>query len=226
LTYFHNNFDTLTVLGTVGGADTPVAQGQALYEGIEFMTRADFGDMFNWTHNPYAQIAYTWFPTAETTSAFHCLPDSGQTATSQTANYTGFCPGGNVFGSAAGKRAAYAPENLLTITMEYSQANGFDAHLEVVFVSKQFSDLIKLDSANDMPSVTGVNRDALFKSGQFGKINDYVVINFANSYKVRKDLTLFMSMKNILDNTYIVDHVRGIQPGAPRLVQAGFKYEF
>ena len=86
-----------------------------------------------------------------------------------------------MFGSATGKRATYAVENLLTITMEYSQTNGFDAHLEVVFVSKQFSDFIKLDSANDMPSVTRVNRDALIKSGQFGKINDYMVINFANS---------------------------------------------
>jgi Fe(3+) dicitrate transport protein len=226
LTYFHNNFDTLTVLGTVGGADTPVAQGQALYEGIELMARTDLGDVFNWSHNPYAQIAYTWLPTAETTSPFHCLPDSGQTAASQSANYTGFCPGGNVFGSAAGKRAPYAPESLLTATLGYSNQSGFDAHLEAVFVSEQFSDFMNLDSANDMPTVTGVNRDALIKSGQFGKINDYVVVNFATSYKIHKDLTLFVSMKNMLDNTYIVDRVRGIQPGAPRLVQAGFKYEF
>ncbi len=226
LTYFQNNFDTLTVLGTVGGADTPVAQGQALYEGIELMARTDFGDVLNWTHNPYAQIAYTWLPTAETTSPFHCLPDSGQTAGSQSANYTGFCPGGNVFGSAAGKRAPYAPESLLTATLGYSNQSGFDAHLEAVFVSEQFSDFMNLNSANDMPTVTGVNRDALIKSGQFGKINDYVVVNFATSYKVHKDLTLFVSMKNMLDNVYIVDRVRGIQPGAPRLVQAGFKYEF
>jgi Fe(3+) dicitrate transport protein len=226
LTYFHNNFDTLTVLGTVGGADTPVAQGQALYEGIELMGRADFGDIFNWSYNPYAQIAYTWLPTAETTSPFHCLPDSGQTAASQSANYTGFCPGGNVFGSAAGKRAPYAPESLLTATLGYSNPSGFDAHLEGVFVSEQFADFMNLNSATDMPTVTGVNRDALIKSGQFGKINDYVVVNFATSYKIHKDLTLFVSMKNMLDNTYIVDRVRGIQPGAPRLVQAGFKYEF
>jgi hypothetical protein len=30
----------------------------------------------------------------------------------------------------------------------------------------------------------------------------------------------------MLDNTYIVDRVRGIQQGMSRLVQAGFKYEF
>ncbi len=35
-----------------------------------------------------------------------------------------------------------------------------------------------------------------------------------------------MAMKNMLDDTYITDRVSGIQPGAPRLVQAGFKCEF
>jgi len=225
LTYFHNDFDTLTVLGTVGGADTPVAQGQALYEGIEFMARADFADIFNWTHNPYAQIAYTWLPTAETKSPFHCLPDSGQIAAAMTASYTKFCPDGNVFGSAAGKRAPYAPENLVTATLGYSHTIGFDAHLEAVFVDEQFADFMNLDSAGDMP-LNVDNRDQLVRSGQFGKINDYVVVNFATSYKVSRDLTLYASVKNLFDNTYIVDRVRGIQPGMPRLVQAGFRYEF
>ncbi|MDT4332150.1 TonB-dependent receptor family protein [Methylomonas sp. MED-D] len=229
VTYFHNDFDTLTALGTVGGVDTPVAQGKALYDGLELMARADLGDVFGWAHNPYAQVAYTWLPTAETTSPFHCLTDSGQaTGSSQNATFTRFCPGGNVFGSAAGKRAPYAPENLLTATLGYSHASGFDAHLEAVFVGEQFADFMNLNSAGDLPLDVGTTaqRNALIKSGQFGKINDYVVVNFASSYKVRKDLTLFVSMKNMLDNTYIVDRVRGIQPGAPRLVQAGFKYEF
>jgi Fe(3+) dicitrate transport protein len=218
LTYFHNDYDSLTVLGTVGGTDTPVAQGQALYEGIELMARADFGDVLNWTHNPYAQVAYTWLPTAETTSPFRCLPQSDGTMSAS-------CPGGNVFGSAAGNRAPYAPENLLTATLGYSHPSGFDAHLEAVFVGEQFADFMNLNTAGDMPQGIA-NRDTLVRSGQFGKINDYVVVNFATSYKVHKDLTLYMSMKNLLDNTYIVDRVRGIQPGAPRLVQAGFKYEF
>jgi len=225
LTYFHNDFDTLTVLGTVGGADTPVAQGKALYEGIELMVRADFADVLNWTHNPYAQIAYTWLPTAETTSAFHCLPDSGQTAASMTSNYTKFCPGGDVFGSAAGKRAPYAPKNLLTAKLGYSHPIGFDAHLEAVFTDEQFADFMNLNSADDMPLDVD-NRDHLVRSGQFGKINDYVVVNFATSYEVYRGLTLYASVKNVLDNTYIVDRVRGIQPGMPRLVQAGFKYQF
>lgn len=33
-------------------------------------------------------------------------------------------------------------------------------------------------------------------------------------------------MKNLLDNTYITEGVRGIQSGMPRLIQVGFKQEF
>ncbi|BBL56609.1 TonB-dependent receptor family protein [Methylomonas koyamae] len=216
LTYFHNDFDSLTVLGTVGGGTVPVAQGKALYEGIELMARADFGDVFNWTHNPYAQIAYMWLPTAETTQAFRCVPLS-------SGAYPASCPGGNVFGSAPGKRAPYAPESLLTATLGYSHPTGFDAHLEAAFVSEQYADFLNLDNGADHPNGAASN-EAL--GGSYGKINDYVVVNFATSYKVQKDLTLYVSMKNLLDNTYIVDRVRGIQPGMPRLVQAGFKYEF
>lgn len=216
LTYFHNDFDALTVLGTVGGGTVPVAQGKALYEGIELMARADLGVVFNWVHNPYAQIAYMWLPTAETTQAFRCMPlSSGALPAS--------CPGGNVFGSAAGKRAPYAPESLLTATLGYSNQSGFDAHLEAAFVSEQYADFLNLENGSDHPNGATSN-EAL--GGTYGKINDYVVLNFATSYKVQKDLTLFFNMKNMLDNTYIVDRVRGIQPGMPRLVQAGFKYEF
>lgn len=216
LTYFHNDFDTLTVLGTVGGNDTPVAQGRALYEGIELMTRVDAGELLNWNHNPYAQIAYTWLPTAETLSAFRCLPQSDGSMSAR-------CPGGNVYGSAPGKRAPYAPENLLTATLGYSHADVFDAHLEAVFVGEQFADFMNLQSGLDHPNGAG---SIEARSGQYGKINDYVVLNFAASYKIHRDLTLYVAMKNMLDNTYIVDRVRGIQPGMPRLVQAGFKYAF
>ncbi|NOT86183.1 MAG: TonB-dependent receptor [Methylococcaceae bacterium] len=216
LTFFHNDFQNLTVLGTVGGNDSPVAQGKALFQGIEFMSRVDTAELFNWTHDPYLQIAYTWLPTAEMTSAFHCLPLSDG---SMSAN----CPGGNVFGSKVGNRSPYAPEHLLTATIGYSHPSGFDAHLETVFVAEQFGDFMNLQSGADHPN--GAN-SAEARSGQYGKIQDYAVVNFASTYKIYKGLDLFVSVKNIFDNQYISDRVRGILPGSPRLVQAGFKYEF
>lgn len=216
LTYFRNDFEALTALGTVGGNDTPVAQGKALFQGIEFMNRVDAAELFNWTHNPYVQIAYTWVPTAEAVSAFHCLPLSDGT---MSAN----CPGGNVYGSKAGKRLPYAPEHLLTATVGYSHPMGFDFHLETVFVSQQFGDFMNLESGADHPN--GANSNEA-KSGQYGKIQDYAVVNLATTYKVYKGLDLYFSVKNIFDNRYISDRVRGILPGSPRLFQAGFKYEF
>ncbi|WP_275575212.1 TonB-dependent receptor domain-containing protein [Methylocucumis oryzae] len=206
----------MTVLGTVGGNDTPVAQGQALFQGIEFMSRMDFGDFFHSSHNPYVEVAYTWIPTADTTTAFRCLPLSDGSISSN-------CPGGLVYGSAPGKRSPYAPEHLLTATVGYSHASGFDAHFETVFVAEQFADFMNLENAADHPN--GPN-SVEARSGQYGKISDYAIVNFATSYRLYKDLTLYVSLKNMLDNVYIVDRVRGILPGSPRLVQAGFKYEF
>jgi Fe(3+) dicitrate transport protein len=216
LTFFHNDFQTLTVLGTVGGNDTPVAQGQALFQGIELMNRLDSAELFNWTHNPYLQIAYTWVPTAETTSAFHCLPLSDGSISPN-------CPGGFVYGSKAGNRSPYAPEHLLTATVGYSHPIGFDFHVETLFVAEQFGDFMNLQAGTDHPN--GPN-SAEAKSGQYGKIQDYAVVNLAGTYRSFKGLDLFFSVKNIFDNHYIADRVRGILPGAPRLVQAGFKYEF
>jgi len=216
LTLFHNDFENLTVLGTVGGNDTPVAQGKALFQGIEFSNRIDTAEVFNWTHNPYLQIAYTWVPTAETTSAFHCLPLANGT-------FPTSCPGGNVLGSKAGNRSPYAPEHLVTATVGYSHPSGFDAHLETVFVADQFGDFMNLQSGADYPA--GANSVQAL-SGQFGMVKNYTVVNFASTYRVYTGLDLFVSMKNMFDNQYVVDRVRGILPGSPRLVQAGFKYEF
>ncbi len=216
LTFFHNDFEVLTVLGTVGGNDTPVAQGQALFQGIEFSNRLDGAELFGWTHDPYLQVAYTWLPTAETSSAFRCMPlSSGALPTS--------CPGGFVYGSEPGKRSPYAPEHLLTATVGYAHPSGFDAHFETVFVADQFADFMNLENGADHPNGSD-SPEAL--SGQYGKIGGYAIVNFASSYRVNKHLTLSVALKNLLDEVYLVDRVRGMLPGSPRLVQAGFKYEF
>jgi Fe(3+) dicitrate transport protein len=38
--------------------------------------------------------------------------------------------------------------------------------------------------------------------------------------------TLFAAAKNLFDREYIVDRVRGIIPGSPRLIHAGFTQRF
>jgi Fe(3+) dicitrate transport protein len=120
--------------------------------------------LFNWIHNPYVQIAYTWIPTAEATSAFRCLPLSdGSISTS--------CPGGVVYGSKPGNRLPYAPENLLTAKIGYAHPIGFDVSLEAVFTDQQFGDFMNLESgflpgalATGVRSVLGGRHSGLFSS--------------------------------------------------------------
>ncbi|MFN3919945.1 MAG: TonB-dependent receptor family protein [Methylohalobius sp.] len=215
LTLFRNDFENLIAVGSIAGGSTPIAQGKAIFQGIELFARADAAEVFNWTHNPYVQIAYTWLAEADMVKPFRCLPVDGVNPCAAT--------GGVVPGSKAGNRSPYAPEHLITATVGYSHPMGFDVHLETVFVADQFSDFANLKKGADHPD--GPTSPAAL-SGQFGKIDDYTIVNLAGTYRVTKGLDLFVAVKNLFDNDYIVDRTRGILPGAPRLVQAGLRYEF
>jgi Fe(3+) dicitrate transport protein len=199
---FRADFEQQNAVGSIASGNTPLAAGQALYEGAELMARQDFGPLFDSDHNVYLQTAYTWVGTAEMTSAFRCLASGCANAPLTRGDYIG-------------NRMPYSPEHNLTTTIGYSNANGFDIHLETVYVGKQFSDF-----ANTVAVPANGN-------GQIGEIDDYVVLNVATTYHVKPlNTDFFVSLKNLLDETYIVDRTRGILPGSPRLVQAGFKVNF
>jgi len=207
-TLFHADFEQQNAVGSIAGGSTPLAAGKALYQGLEMFGRLDFGEIFNSEHNVYVQAAYTWVANAETLSPFKCLAVDNR-------GVPAACPGGLVSGSEKGNRLPYSPEHLLTATVGYAHPIGWDIRLETVFVDDQFSDF-----ANTEKAAVGGN-------GQSGKIDDYVILNLSTSYHIRPiDTDVFVTVKNLLDETYIVDRTRGILPGAPRLVQAGFKLNF
>lgn len=215
LTLFRNDFENLVAVGSIAGGSTPISQGKARFQGLEASGRVDFAELFSWTHNPYVQVAYTWVGEAKMKSPFHCLPVDGSLPSA--------CVGGLVPGSKSGHRVPYAPEHLITATVGYSHPIGLDVHLETVFVSDQFADFANLEKGADHPNGPTSN-EAL--SGQFGKIDDYAIVNLSATYQVYKGLDVYAAVKNLFDHDYIVDRTRGILPGAPRLVQAGFRYEF
>ncbi|WP_052700530.1 TonB-dependent receptor domain-containing protein [Methylocucumis oryzae] len=178
-----------------------------MYQGIEFLGRQDFGQLFGTDHNVYIQAAYTWVAEAEMTSTFQCLAVDGTVPSA--------CVGGVVPGASVGNRLPYSPEHTLAATVGYSHSSGFDIHFETVLVGEQFSDFANTEKA------------AVDGNGQFGKIDEYVIVNFATTYHVKPINTdFYVSLKNMLDEEYVVDRTRGILPGAPRLVQAGFKVNF
>jgi Fe(3+) dicitrate transport protein len=112
--------------------------------------------------------------------------------------------------SVSGNRLPYAPEQVAVIGAGYSYA-AFDGRLEGVTTSDQFTDdLNTVESTAD---------------GQRGLIDSHTVWNLALNYTVRQT-TLFVTVKNLFDELYIVDRTRGILPGSPRLVQAGVRLRF
>lgn len=114
--------------------------------------------------------------------------------------------------SVTGNRLPYSPEQLATIGVGYSHAAGIDVLLEAVRTSDQFGD--------DLNTVTPT------PDGQRGLIPGYTVWNAAVNYTLRRQVTVFFTVKNLLDELFIVDRTRGILPGSPRLVQAGARLRF
>ncbi len=118
---------------------------------------------------------------------------------------------GNV--SIAGNRLVYSPEHLLNASLGYSHPRGIDLFVEAVHTSRQFGD--------------DLNTVAPSANGQRGLIPAYTVWNATMNYRVESlHSTFFVTVKNLFDDTFIVDRRRGVLPGIPKLVQGGVKFRF
>ncbi len=204
-TVFQNDFERLVAVGSVAG-NVPLSEGRALYQGLEFAGRYGAPSGF------YGTVALTWLPVADQESQFRQV-SNGQV----------------VQNSQVGNRLPYAPKQTATIGVGYMMPSGLDMNVEAVHVGEQFSDFANVGDAATDPNVpgTGAAQTRNRQSGQFGKIDDFTVFNAAVNYKLAQyKVTLFLAVKNIADKTYIVDRTRGMVPGMPRLIQAGFRYDF
>ncbi|MEQ1813989.1 MAG: TonB-dependent receptor, partial [Candidatus Nitrotoga sp.] len=128
-TLFRNDFSRQIAVGSIAGGNTPLAQGESLYQGVEFSGQMGVTDAI------YVRGVYTGVLTAEQKTAFRQVV--GNAIVTNGA-------GGN---SAAGNRMPYAPKHLLTAAVGYKLA-GIDTQLEAVHVSEQFSDFANTDAAS------------------------------------------------------------------------------
>jgi len=197
-TLFRTDFDTQIAVGSIAGGSTPLAEGETLYEGLELAAYTSFEDLFGWNWTPYAQLAWTWLPTADLESAF-----------TRVDNRT------VIPGALKGNRLPYAPEHLVTASIGAKWPYGVDAHLELVYVDDQYADFANTREA----PVNG--------NGQFGEIDSYSIWNVAVNWTPESwPVTLFTTIKNIGGKKYIVDRTRGILTSPPRMVQAGVEVRF
>ncbi|HUP48816.1 MAG TPA: TonB-dependent receptor [Thermoanaerobaculia bacterium] len=129
-------------------------------------------------------------------------------AGSRRSNIPGF---GHV--EVGGHRLPYAPEQTLTAGLGYLMPRGIEAFVEAVHVSDQFGD----DLNTVLPTA----------DGQRGLIPPHTIWNATLNVDVAPlRSTLFIAVKNVFDELYIVDRSRGILPGMPRVVQVGMKVRY
>jgi Fe(3+) dicitrate transport protein len=115
--------------------------------------------------------------------------------------------------SVGGNRLPYAPELLNSIGLGYEHPRGLDLFLEAVQTSAQFTD--------DLNTVDGS------PDGQRGRIPGQLTWNATASYGLETiGATVFITVKNLLDRTQIVDRSRGILPNTPRIWQGGLRFSF
>lgn len=140
-TVFRADFERLTAVGSIAGGNTPLAQGEALFQGLELSGR--------WTPRAlagaYANVALTWLPTARQSTPFRQVVG-----------------GAPVAGSVAGLRQPYAPERLATVALGVDRGP-WRAQLEAVHTSAQFADFANTEApsadgqAGRIPAFTVLN---------------------------------------------------------------------
>lgn len=203
---FENQIVPASVAGGVGAALT--SAGETLHQGAEASLRVSLRDAGLMSDNDvYFRAAITWIADAEFVGR-------------RFSNIAGFnCAGvvpptpGPTCVSVEGNRLPYAPEWVASATLGYARGDWLSTQVEVQHTGEMFSD--------------DLNTLAESANGQRGLIEQTTIINWAANFTPGGgDATFFVTVKNVFDETYIVDRARGILPGAPRLAQAGISLRF
>ncbi|HMO81582.1 MAG TPA: TonB-dependent receptor plug domain-containing protein [Pyrinomonadaceae bacterium] len=210
-TFFRLDYENQIVPASLAGGVGAILTngGQTLQQGFEISGRLDTDRLFPSRHNFFVRTAITWLPTAE-------FRGERFSTTTSSALLDIYCPAARRASatscSVSGNRLPYVPEGLVTTSVGYSHAKGFQAFIENVYIGSQFGDDLNANSP------TG--------NGQIGKIGSQTYWNATANYHVESiRTTFFVSGKNLFDRTFIVDRSRGILPSGPRMVLAGVKIE-
>ncbi len=197
-TFFRMDYENQIVPASLAGGvgSTFTNGGKTLHQGFEVSVSMDTSSVLRRRYNFFLRTAYTFVPLAEFRGV-------------RFSNVPGFATV-----SVMGNRLPYAPRQLVNATAGFSHSSGLNSFVEGVYVGSQFGE--------------DLNRiDPISANGQTGLIPSYTIWNATLNYKLERfDTTLFVTAKNVFDRLYIADRTRGLLPGPPRGIQAGFKFEF
>lgn len=208
---FGNQIIPASVAGGTGA--TLTGAGRTLHEGIELAVDASARQGLGWRHDVTLSLAYTWLPVAEFRGERYAFIGTdgsdviGKVYADQNAGGT------RTRVSVTGRRLPYAPRSMLSAALGWASPGGVELRVEAIHLSEQFGD--------------PVNTGATVPDGQQGPVPGVTLWNVAASWLVPGlDVTLFGSVKNVLDELYIADRTRGLLPGSPRWIQLGASRTF
>jgi Fe(3+) dicitrate transport protein len=213
-TVFRMDFENQIVPASVAGGSgaTLTSAGRTLHQGLELLARLDLGTLTRSANNLFMELAWTWLPTARFEGERYVFVGTGGSDVVGKVYGGQASDGSREQVSVTGNRLPYAPTSLLTASVGYSVRDQFDVRVEGVYTGSQYGDAL--------------NTAVLVADGQQGPIDDNLIVNVATSFRFSTGTTLFATVKNLLDETYVVDRTRGLLPGTPRLVQAGVAQRF
>lgn len=214
-TLFRMDFSNQIIPASLAGGTgaTLTSAGRTLHQGLEVAARLDGAGLFGSSNNVYLRGAYTYLPTARFEGSRFVYVGTGGSDVAGKIYDVQDASGSRTQVNVTSSRLPYAPKHLVSATLGFAARFGLDTRLEAVYVGPQFGDAL--------------NTSVLVADGQQGRIGGYTIWNAAVNYTLAPlKTTLFVTAKNLLDKVYVVDRVRGIIPGSPRLIQAGFTQPF
>jgi Fe(3+) dicitrate transport protein len=213
-TVFRMDFENQIVPASVAGGSgaTLTSAGRTLHQGLELLARLDLGTLARSANNLFLEMAWTWLPTARFEGERYVFVGTGGSDVVGKVYGGQASDGSREQVSVTGNRLPYAPSSLLTASVGYNMNDQFDVRVEGVYTGSQYGDAL--------------NTAVLVADGQQGPIDDNFIVNLATSFRLPTGTTLFATVKNVFDETYVVDRTRGLYPGMPRLVQAGVTQRF
>jgi Fe(3+) dicitrate transport protein len=212
-TAFRLDFENQIVPASVAGGTgaTLTSAGRTLQQGAELDLRGELPSRGGIT--PFVQVATTWVPVARFESErFAYVGASGADVVGKVyAEQNAAATRTRV--RVTGNRVPYAPEVALTATVGLRHGAGVDLSIEGVHVGRQYGDPL--------------NTRILVADGQQGPLAANTLWNLAANWtSAPLDISLFATVKNVLDEVIVVDRTRGLLPGMPRLVQVGLERRF
>lgn len=177
-----------------GGAGFGLVNGgSTLHKGIETSVTADLGRLLSVDYSLILNINGTYSDSKYNSDRFVTSGDNKV--------------------NIKGNRLQYAPEFLLSSTLQFKSHFGLGANIKTVYVGEQFTD----DLNTVKPSADGT----------IGLMDSYFLIDFTLLYELNKDSDIYVTVKNLTDERYIASRrPQGIKVGIPRFISGGIDYHF